>query len=80
MTTAPSLLNTTATDVVAGQSLLLRPVGGSVDIGGSGVATGAGFLVNDGEAVTLDSITPGEGVYAIAASGTVTVHVFESGL
>lgn len=51
----------------------------SVSLGGSTVTAAAGYELLAGEAVSLD-VDSTEKLYAIAASGTVTVHVLEGGI
>lgn len=51
----------------------------SVDIGGDDVASAQGYELESGEGVSLDIIGRDD-PYAIAASGTVRVDVFESGV
>lgn len=79
--TSATPLTTSATDLVAGQSLLVHNPAtnsASVDLGASSVTTGAGFALAPGESVSIDTF--GDVLYAVAASGTVTVHVLETGL
>lgn len=60
-----------------GKSLAIKPAS-TIDIGASDVTSGAGFEVGaDGISVDLES---GDAVYGIAASGTVAVQVFETGI
>lgn len=64
-------------DGIAGDSFLLRNKSAtdSVDLGGSGVASGQGFELAAGE--SLEVAIPGsDQLYAVAAAGkTVPVHV-----
>ncbi len=50
----------------------------SVYLGPSGVDS-TGYEIKAGESVSID-LYPGESIYAVAASGTVTVHVLEVGI
>lgn len=77
VTTTATLLSTAT---VSGQSIAVTNKGAAaVDLGGSTVATGAGYsLAVDATAST--DLDPGEELYAIAASGTVDVHVLETGV
>ncbi len=61
----------------ADQSLLARPRGGDIYVGGPDVTTTTGFLVADGETFSDDSAE--SHVYAIAA-GNVEVHVYRGGV
>lgn len=65
-------------DSVGGSSILIRPVGGAIDVGGSDVAAGAGFAVADGEAMEWQ-LDREEVVFAVAAA-PVTVHVARQGV
>lgn len=80
MGTESTNLATPATDNVAGSSILVtnRHPSASVDLGGSDVATGAGYELKAGESVTID--LDSEGAYAVAAAGTAPVHVLEQGI
>jgi len=48
----------------------------SVDVGPSDVESGAGFELESGQSLSF-TLEPGESLYAVAASGTVDVHVLE---
>jgi hypothetical protein len=77
--TTPTLLISTPSDSVAGQRVIIKPVGGAIDIGGDDVEAGAGFEVADG-GVFADTLSAGDAPYGVVAAGTVTVHVYESGV
>lgn len=78
--TTATELTTAPTDTVAGQSLAIRNKGtASVYLGGAGVTTGNGFELAAGESLSVD-LAEGERLYAIAASGTVPVHVLRTGV
>lgn len=80
VTTAATRLDTADSDVVAGKSLAITNAGAAaVDLGPSTVTTGAGYSLGAGASVSLD-LNAGEQLFAIAASGTVDVHVLESGV
>lgn len=44
-----------------------------IDVGDSGVTSGAGLLLKAGEVLNSLPVGAGEGLYAIAGSGTVSV-------
>lgn len=69
------------TGSVPGSHVLLRNKHASVSVylGDSAVASSDGFELAAGEAAAIDLET-GEVLYAIAASGTVTVHKLVSGV
>lgn len=77
----PTPLNAAAgDDGVYGSALVIRPKVAGVDIGGSGVTSGAGFAVAADETVSID-LDDGEILYGIApAATTVTVHVLRRGV
>lgn len=50
-----------------------RDATNSVDLGGSGVAAGAGYELKAGESITVD--TRGEALYAIRSTADVRVDV-----
>ena len=78
--TTATLLTSVPSDSVSGQSILVKNKGSAdVDLGPSGVTAGAGFALSAGESVSVD-LSPGESLYGIAASGTVSCHVFEGGV
>lgn len=53
----------------------------SVDVGGATVTSGAGFELEAGASMSAELTDyDEEAVYAITASGTVTVHIFETGV
>lgn len=59
---------------------LVRNAGSvSVDLGDEDVATGAGFELPAGAAVSVD-LSPDEGLWAVTASGTVRVDMIQSGV
>lgn len=61
-------------------SMLVRNRGtAAVYLGASDVTTATGFQLDAGEAVAVDLSTVDNGLYAIAASGTHTCHVLQSG-
>lgn len=62
-----------------GSSVLVRnaDAAAAVDLGGPTVATGAGFSLGAGAAVSLD-LAPNEKLYGVTASGSITVHVLEN--
>lgn len=58
---------------VDGASVVVRNRGAiSIDVGGADVVSGAGYELAPGEWLSFD-LDPGEGLYGIAASGTVRV-------
>lgn len=63
------------------RSLLARNRGTSaVYLGGAAVTSATGYQVDPGEAVTWDSETgPGQAMFAVTASGSVSVHVIQVG-
>lgn len=69
-----------ATSPGGGQSVLIRNGGTApVDVGGPDVTAGAGFELQAGAALPVD-LPPGEILYAVAASGTQSVHVLRTGV
>lgn len=67
---------------VAGHSLTVinRHATDSIDLGGSGVVSGAGFELKASENVTVD-LSEGEELFGIAAAaGSVEVHVLYVGV
>lgn len=80
--TTATLLSATETDDRSGSSIAVKVPSGAaaaVFVGKSDVTTATGFSVAVGESVALD-LQPGEALYGIVASGTVTVHVLRSGV
>lgn len=79
--TNPTRISTQPTDRVGGSALLVRNAhaSASVDLGGEDVATGEGFELAASESTAVD-LDARESLYAVAASGTVTVHVLEVGI
>lgn len=59
------------------QRVLIRPVGGSIYIGGDDVTTANGFLLNDGESFDDETDSP---VYGVVGTATVMVHVYRGGV
>lgn len=78
VTTTATRLDTADTDSVSGKSIAVNPAS-AIDIGDDGVTAGAGFEVGAGVTFSAD-LGPGEALYGIAASGTVEVDVFETGI
>lgn len=53
----------------------------TVDVGGAGVTSGAGYRLAPGDAPLAMQLAAGEGVYAIAPAGqNVTLDVMQGGL
>lgn len=79
-TSATRLDASSPTDSVSGQRVTVCNRGSAaVDIGGSGVTSGAGYRLDPGDTWS-DVLSSGDDVYAIAASGTVDVHVTRVGV
>lgn len=80
VTTSATLLTATTAPSNFGASILAtnRHATVSVYLGPAGV-TSSGYELKAGESVATD-LSPGEALYAIAASGTVTVHVLQTGV
>ena len=77
--TTVTRIDPTSDGVIPQGSCLVRNRGSaSVFIGAINVTTTTGYELSTGEAVTAD-LRPGDALYAIAASGTQTVHVLEVG-
>lgn len=77
--TTATRLDTGAGSGMGHAAVLVRNRGAvTVDLGGPGVTGGAGFGLDAGESVTLDSLA-GDGLYGIVASGTCVVHVLQVG-
>lgn len=78
--TEPARLTSRAAKVGEKNAVYFKNKGAaSVDIGGSDVETGEGYELEAGEGVSLDIIGRDD-PYAVAASGTVRIDVFESGI
>lgn len=83
VTDAATKLNSPPSDNVSGSSIDVKNPSGSVnsiDLGGDGVASGAGYELAPGQSksFTLDA---GEDLFAIApAAASITVHVLELGV
>lgn len=79
VTTSATLLTATTAPTNYGASLLAtnRHATVSVFLGPAGV-TSSGYELKAGESIAFD-LAPGEALYAIAASGTVLVHVLQAG-
>lgn len=74
-----TLLTTTPTDDSAGSSILVTNRHATVSVYlGPSIVTSTGYELKAGESVSVD-LNPGETLYAIAASGSVSVHVLEVG-
>lgn len=52
----------------------------AVYVGPSGLTTSTGFLVNPGEALSLDSLRSDDALYGITGSSSTTVHVLQAGV
>jgi hypothetical protein len=77
--TSPTRLSSSAGKVGEKRAVYFKNKGAvSVDIGGDDVETDEGYELEAGEGVSLDVIGRDD-PYAVAASGTVRVDVFESG-
>lgn len=77
--TSATRLDTADTDSVSGKSITVKPDTTAIDLGDDTVTSGSGFEVAGDATLTVD-LASGEELYGIAASGTVTVHVLESGV
>lgn len=81
VTTSPTRLDIDQTDLAEAVALLVRNRGSAtVDLGGDTVASGAGFRLDAGETVSVRAESYEVGVYAVAATGTVTVDVLQVGV
>ncbi len=78
--TSPVRLDDDETDGVAGRSIIVKAGSASVDIGGASVSAGAGYGLTPGDAPFSTELDVREAVYAVAASGTVVLQVFERGI
>lgn len=76
-TTATELTGTD-TDTRTGHAILVRPAA-AVFVGGPGVTTADGYPLAAGVELALDLGT-GERLFAVAASGTVSVSVLRTGV
>ncbi len=76
VTTTPTKLSDHDADARTGSAIVVRPAG-DVYVGGSGVTTAAGYLVAGGTELALD-LDVREDLYAVAASGTVSVSVLRT--
>jgi hypothetical protein len=73
-------LDSADADSRADKSIAITNAGAAaVDLGGSDVTSGAGYSLAAGATITLD-LGSSEQLFAIAASGTVDVHVIETGI
>lgn len=79
--TTATALSTAESDDRSGSSICVsNPSGGStVYLGPAGVTTGNGFALDAGASMAFD-LQPGELIYGIVASGTVTVSVLRTGV
>lgn len=79
--TTATVLTSAESDDRAGFSVLVKvpAEGATVYLGGSGVTTGAGYPLAEGEAMAFD-LSPGESLFGIVASGTQAVNVLRSGV
>jgi hypothetical protein len=77
-TTATRLDPTTDGTIPKGSCLIQNKGSASVWLGNSTVTTANGFEFVAGAAATAD-LGSGDALYAVAASGTVSVHVLEIG-
>lgn len=76
--TATPLVAADASDTTTGNSLAIQNTGAStVYIGGPSVTTGSGYPLAAGGQIGAD-LAPGEDLYGVVASGTVTVAVLRS--
>lgn len=76
-TSAALLASGAGTDTAQGVSALVNNRGAaSVDLGGSSVTTGNGYELEAAKSVSI-ALQPEEELYAVAASGTVSVHVLK---
>lgn len=65
----------------AGAFVLIKNQGSiAVYVGPSGLTTSTGFLVNPGEALSLDSLRGDDALYGITGSSSTTVHVLQAGI
>jgi hypothetical protein len=74
----PTLLSVLEGDTFPGQSLAFVAMSGAIDVGGSDVATGAGWPATAGVPQAVD-LQPGEGLYAVTPSGSIVVAVLHTG-
>lgn len=78
--TTPSRLTSEATTVGQKNSLVATNQGSaSVDLGGPDVESGSGYELKVGATFSVD-LEGKDAPYAVAASGTVRVDVFEAGI
>lgn len=80
VTTAATRLDSQDSDATSGQAIAVTNAGATaVDIGDATVATGSGYELAAGATVSLE-LASDEALYAVAASGTVVIHVLETGV
>ncbi len=83
VTTTPTLLNTPDPNKYGGPESIVARVpadGTTIDIGGPDVTANGGLAVLPGEYSPAIQLEDGETLYAITATGTVTVHILEQGI
>lgn len=79
-TTATLLSAGKESDSNLGRSVaVFNPGPTDVYLGGQGVTSAAGYLLGEGATLSAD-LEPRELLYAIAAAGTQTVHVLQTGV
>jgi archaellum component FlaG (FlaF/FlaG flagellin family) len=79
VTTTPVELTGADQGQSSGSSILVQAGSVTVYVGGSTVTAADGFPIAAGATLTLD-LDPGELLYAVAASGSTTVHVLRTAL
>ncbi|HEY7822348.1 MAG TPA: hypothetical protein VIG24_05925 [Acidimicrobiia bacterium] len=78
-TTAVAILRET-TGRSRGSGAVVKNLGTvDLDLGGPSVATGAGLPLPAGESISVE-LEPSESLWAVAASGTVSVALLEGGV
>lgn len=80
--TTATLLSTgkeTDTNHLGRSVAVYNPGPTDVYLGGQGVTSAAGYLLSEGATLSAD-LEPRELLYAIAASGTQTIHVLQTGV
>jgi hypothetical protein len=77
VTPVPVYLTTESVILLDGLSVVVKNLNATaaIDLGGSAVASGAGYSLAAGESVSLGPLSTGDDLYGITASSTVVVSV-----
>lgn len=79
VTTTPVRIG--GTDEVVSLNVIFRNRGATpIYVGGPDVSTGWGYQVDPGEGLTMDMLATDNGIWALTASGSSTVHRLQRGI